>query len=131
MEVPTSLAGVAESAESAIAFVVEHPLLRFAQASILLLAVVLIFLVFFTTRDILLRSQSFLLQVACILLVALLPVLGFLLYLLIRPVRTLRERSLEASVLKVQTLLEVLEHDRLEGEERKPPATPPKLKAKS
>lgn len=61
-------------------------------------ACIVIFLVLFTTRDILLRSQSFLLQIFCIVLVAVLPVAGFLIYLLIRPSRTLAMRRLESKI---------------------------------
>lgn len=58
-------------------------------------AFIVIFLVLLTTRDILLRSHSFLLQIFCIVLVAALPVVGFLLYLLIRPTQTLAMKRLE------------------------------------
>ena len=56
-------------------------------------ACMLVFLILFTLRDVLLRTRSFLYQIVCILLVAGLPFVGFLLYLLIRPARTLRERE--------------------------------------
>ncbi len=64
-----------------------------------MIAALLVFLVLFTTRDILLRSRSFLVQFICILIVALLPGLGFLIYLLVRPARTNRERLLEEMVM--------------------------------
>lgn len=63
------------------------------QGIVVLFASIFIFLVLFTTRDILLRTRSLIYQLACILLVALVPVLGFLLYLLIRPARTVKERE--------------------------------------
>jgi ABC-type nickel/cobalt efflux system permease component RcnA len=61
-------------------------------------ALLLVFFVLFATRDILLRADSFLYQLACIVLVAALPVVGFLLYLLIRPARTRKQRQLENDV---------------------------------
>jgi len=64
----------------------DNPALRMAQIGLILLALIAVYLVCFTTRDILLRTDSFLYQLLCVLLVALLPILGFFLYLLIRPV---------------------------------------------
>lgn len=61
-------------------------------------AFLLAFFVLFATRDVILRSDSFLFQAFCILLVALLPGIGFLLYILIRPPATLRQRRLERTV---------------------------------
>lgn len=69
--------------------------LRVMQLSLLGLAGVLIFFLFYATRDIILRTHSFLYQLLCIVVVALLPGLGFLLYLLMRPARTIKERELE------------------------------------
>ena len=82
-------------------FLATDPLLRLLQGAMLLLGVILIFLVFFTARDILLRTHSFIYMCFCILLVAILPIGGFLLYLLIRPARTIKERELEAAVKKI------------------------------
>lgn len=79
-------------------FVSEDPLLRAMQAGFLLIGSVVIFLVFYATRDILLRTHSFWYMACCIVLVAMLPIVGFLLYLLIRPTRTIREREQEALV---------------------------------
>lgn len=59
----------------------------------------LVYFLFFTMRDIFLRTHSSLYQIACILLVALLPVIGFLLYFLIRPARTIKEREMEQLLL--------------------------------
>lgn len=73
----------------------DNPAIRALQLTLLGVAVVAIYLVFYTTRDILLRTRSFWYQLVCILLVALLPVLGFFLYLLIRPASTARERETE------------------------------------
>ncbi|MDD3896946.1 MAG: hypothetical protein PHU04_03845 [Candidatus Peribacteraceae bacterium] len=83
-------------------FLADDPMLRLLQGSMLLVGILVIFLVFFTTRDILLRTNSFLYMFVCILLVAAFPVAGFLLYLLIRPARTLRERELYAMVVALK-----------------------------
>ncbi len=74
------------------------PMLRSMQLGLLAAGSVIVFLLLFATRDILLRTHSFLYQIACILLVAFLPGIGFLLYLLIRPARTIKEREMEAMV---------------------------------
>lgn len=76
-------------------FLAEDPTLRMLQMGMILLGTIVIFLVFFTTRDILLRTNSFFYMFVCIILVAVLPIVGFFLYLLIRPARTLKERDLE------------------------------------
>ena len=80
-------------------FVMENPALRLSQGGLILFAVCILFLLFFALRDILLRTRSFWYQFLCIVIVALLPVIGFLIYLLIRPARTIRERELEAMIL--------------------------------
>lgn len=79
-------------------FLSDDPLLRSIQAGLVSLGAFLIFLVFFTTRDILLRTRSFAYMALCILLVALLPGIGFLLYLLIRPSSTIRQREQDALI---------------------------------
>lgn len=89
-------------AEPWLLFLADDPVLRMLQLGMLLLGGVVIFLVFYTTRDILLRTHSFLYMFVAIVLVALLPVLGFFLYLLIRPARTLRERELYDMVARLQ-----------------------------
>jgi len=86
-------------------FLSADPLLRMMQGGLLFIGFVVIFLVFFVTRDILLRTHSFWYMAFCIVLTALLPGVGFLLYLLVRPARTIRERELEA---KVRSLSEKL-----------------------
>ncbi len=79
-------------------FLSQDPLLRVVQVGMLLAGVIAVFLVFYTTRDILLRTSSFLYMFLCILLVAFIPVIGFFVYLLIRPARTIKERELEQAV---------------------------------
>ncbi|ALM09948.1 MAG TPA: hypothetical protein DEB30_02790 [Candidatus Peribacter riflensis] len=79
-------------------FLSDDPVLRMIQGALLLGGALIIFLVFFTTRDILLRTHSFWYMALCIVLVALLPVVGFFLYLLLRPARTIRQREQDALV---------------------------------
>ncbi|PIQ76617.1 hypothetical protein COU78_02835 [Candidatus Peregrinibacteria bacterium CG10_big_fil_rev_8_21_14_0_10_49_24] len=82
-------------------FLADDPTLRLLQGCMLLIGVLVIFLVFYTTRDILLRTHSFVYMFVSILLVAVLPVAGFFLYLLIRPARTIKERELESMLLSL------------------------------
>ncbi len=63
-----------------------------------------VFLVFFTARDITLRSRSFFMQLFCIALVAVLPVVGFFVYLLLRPPRTIKDRDTERLLEKLIAL---------------------------
>lgn len=84
-----------------LVFLSDDPTLRLMQGGMLLGGGLVVFLVFFATRDILLRSQSFWYMFASIILVAALPIIGFLLYLLIRPARTIKERELEAMVAQL------------------------------
>lgn len=78
------------------AFVSADPTLRLMQGGIVLGLVILLFLLLYTLRDVVLRTRSFGYQFLCVLLVGALPILGFLLYLLIRPARTIKEREVEA-----------------------------------
>lgn len=78
-----------------LSLLTDNPMVRALQFALLGAAIVTVYLVFFTMRDILARTRSFIYQIVCILLVALLPVLGFFLYLLIRPASTVREREME------------------------------------
>lgn len=71
------------------------------QTGVLFMALLLLFLLFFTLRDILLRTRSFAYQFVSVLLVAVFPIVGFLIYLLIRPARTLKEREVEAMLHQV------------------------------
>ena len=82
-------------------FLSDNPVLRTMQLSLLSVGVVAVLLVCFTTRDILLRSRSFWYQLVSILLVATLPIVGFFLYLLIRPARTVKEREMEEMLKKL------------------------------
>lgn len=97
-------------------FLADDPILRGMQVGMLLLGSIVIFLVFFTTRDILLRTHSFWYMFASIVLVALLPVVGFFLYLLIRPARTIKEREVEEML---QTLVQKKQSKKKEAQSSK------------
>lgn len=86
--------------ESISIFFSADPSVLLVQSLMIVAACIIIFLVLFATRDILLRTSSLPYQIFCILLVAVLPVVGFLVYLLIRPIRTTSERRLEQKLDK-------------------------------
>jgi hypothetical protein len=77
----------------------ENAPLFFMQSTIALTSFFLLFLLLYTLRDILQRTHSFAYQCFCVLLVGALPIVGFLVYLLIRPSRTLKEREVEEMLL--------------------------------
>lgn len=81
------------------------PLIRSFQIGLGVFAAVLVFLVFYATRDVLKRSSSLTFQLFSIVMVAAMPVVGFLLYLLIRPTQTLRTKQMEKNVEEILTLL--------------------------
>ncbi len=88
-------------------FFSENPSVFAAQIFMVFFAFIVVFLVLLATRDIMLRTESLLLQVLCIVLVAGLPVVGYLLYLLVRPSRTLSEKRLQHDM---DSLLKKLSH---------------------
>ncbi len=88
-----------------ILLLADDPLLRAMQIGLVCIGVLVIFTVFYVTRDILLRSQSFLLMFFSILLAAFFPLGGFLLYLLIRPSRTLAEKETDRKVSEMYAAL--------------------------
>lgn len=92
---------------------VSDPVLPLLQGIVVTIAVVLVFLVFFATRDVILRTNSLIYQIIAIMMVALLPIVGFLLYLLIRPSRTIREREMHAMLVKLTKA-----HKESKGEQR-------------
>ncbi len=92
---------------SASAFLATDPSVLALQLLMISGAFLVVFLVLFTTRDVLLRTHSFFLQILCILLVAVLPIFGFFLYLLVRPPRTLSERMMDR---KLSEILHRLSH---------------------
>ena len=98
-------------------FLAEDPALRLLQCGMLLVGVIVIFLVFFTTRDILLRTHSFWYMFFSIIIVAALPVVGFFLYLLIRPSRTNKDREMEE--LLTEILVEVQQTKRRQPGDKK------------
>ncbi len=75
------------------------PALDANQIAVFAISFFLVYFLFFVMRDVFLRTHSSLYQIACILIVALLPVIGFLLYFLIRPARTIKEREMERLLL--------------------------------
>jgi len=97
--------------QSLSAFMTDDPALRMMQGGILLLAFFLLFLLFWTLKDILLRTRSFAFQFGCVLLVAALPLVGFLLYLLVRPARTIRERDVEEMLRRLTGEPELMQDD--------------------
>jgi hypothetical protein len=76
----------------------DDPFLRSFQLTLLGIGLLDVFLIFFATRDIMQRTTKFPFMIATILLVSLLPGVGFLLYMLVRPATTIRERELEEMV---------------------------------
>lgn len=97
----TVLSSLQQFAQPWFVFLAEDPTLRLLQFGMLFVGVIVIFLVFFTTRDILLRTHSFWIMFFSIVLVALLPVIGFFLYILIRPSRTIKEREVEEMLIRI------------------------------
>jgi len=88
--------------DSLLFFLSEDPMTRAVQGGLLFISVFIVYLLFFVTRDILLRTTSIWYQLISIAMVFCLPIVGFFLYLLVRPSRTVAERNLEEAV---QTLL--------------------------
>lgn len=72
-----------------------NPAMIVAESVMAVAGFTLVFLILYTLKDIWLRTHSFLYQLVAIVLVAGLPFVGFALYLLIRPARTLKERETE------------------------------------
>lgn len=80
-------------------FLALFPNLDANQIMVFATAFILLYFLFFAMRDIFLRTDSTVYQILCILLVAALPVVGFLLYFLIRPARTVRQRAIDDLLL--------------------------------
>ena len=99
------------------AFLSADPSVLLFQCVLLAIACFVVFFVLYALRDILLRTPSFFYQIFCILLVSALPLVGFLLYLLIRPSRTMAERRMER---KMDEILEKFSsHQKKQGQEGK------------
>ncbi len=69
-----------------------------AMGSISLVTFLHAFLVLWTLRDLMLRTTSFLAMICGVLVVAVVPVAGFCLYVLLRPSQTLVQRQLMAKI---------------------------------
>lgn len=110
-----------ESIQSLAPFLADDPLVRMIQGSLLVIGAIIIFLVFYTTRDVLLRSRSFSFMLFCILLVATLPIIGFLIYLLIRPNMTLPQREMRDQITQIARKLGISskKNDSKEKEKKK------------
>lgn len=91
--------------ESASAFLATDPAVLVVQSLMASGAFIVVFLVLFVTRDVLLRSNSFIFQAFCILITALLPIVGFFVYLLIRPSRTIAERAMHRDIIALLSKL--------------------------
>lgn len=89
-----------------IALLSDNPVLRLLQLALLCAAFAAVYLVFYVTRDILLRSESLAVQILCIVLTAALPIAGFFLYLLLRPAETLRQKKMRLTVERIARLQE-------------------------
>jgi len=76
----------------------DDPLLRAFQVGLMLVGSLVVFTVFYVTRDVLLRTRSFPAMLGSIVLVAFLPIVGFFLYILVRPARTLSQRETDLKV---------------------------------
>src|SRR5207247_2337229 len=105
-------------------FLSQDPGVRTMQILLVSTAVIVVFLVFYVLRDIVLRSSSFFVQLLCILLVAFLPLVGFLLYLLVRPARTVKEREMEQLLLEIHAKLHAKNPQ--QQEQHKPSKSPKK-----
>lgn len=75
------------------------PTLDANQTAVFGISFALLYMLFFTMRDIFRRTDSIAYQILCILLVAALPVIGFLLYFLVRPARTVIQRRVDDMIL--------------------------------
>lgn len=72
----------------------ESPVVRSVQAALVCVAAIHIYVVLYVLRDVFLRTRSTALQIGYLLMVGLLPGVGFLIYLLLRPAETLFMRRL-------------------------------------
>lgn len=84
----------------------DDPVLRALQGGLFFLGIVVVFLVFYATRDILLRTRSFPAMLGSIILVAFLPFVGFFLYLLFRPARTIVQRETDQKIGEILAALQ-------------------------
>lgn len=85
------------------------PMVQLMQIFMVLFGLIMVCIVFFTTRDVLLRSNSFLFMLFSILLVTIFPVGGLLIYLLIRPSRTVSQKNSDVILLLLKKKIDSLE----------------------
>jgi NADH:ubiquinone oxidoreductase subunit 6 (subunit J) len=78
--------------QSLLFFLSDDPALRLLQVVLLALSITIVFLVFWTVRDVLQRCDAFWQQLLWVVLVAFVPLVGFLLYVLLRPTTTRWQR---------------------------------------
>jgi hypothetical protein len=108
---------------SASQFFSDNPSVLAMQIAMLALGTLVVFLVLYATRDIMIRTESFLVQVLCIVLVAGLPVVGFLLYMLVRPSTTVVERrmrhDMEVLLSKVGNIQQQKKQDKAQEKPKK------------
>lgn len=102
----------------------DDPVLRAMQGGLVFLGVIVVFLVFYATRDILLRTRSFPAMLGSIILVAFLPVVGFFLYLLLRPARTIAQRETDR---RIEEILATLKPEQPKNKKKKKEETPEML----
>lgn len=101
----------------------DDPVLRALQGGLVFLGIVVVFLVFYATRDILLRTRSFPAMLGSIILVAFLPFVGFFLYLLFRPARTIVQRETDRKVDEILMLLKPAEAPKASKKSKKKEVT--------
>lgn len=90
--------------ENVSAFLVTDPRILFLQIVMVTSAFLIVYFVLFVTRDVIVRSQSFFFQIFCIILSSV-PLIGFLIYLLIRPSTTIFERHLAKNVADLHRMM--------------------------
>jgi hypothetical protein len=104
-------------AQPLLHFLADDPALLMLQGAMVAASFLAIYLIFLVTRDVLLRTHSLPFMVFSILLVALVPFVGFLLYLLIRPPSTLLERDRDRMLQEI--LAKVAAEKRQQGTAKK------------
>lgn len=69
----------------------------------------LVYIIFYTTKDVFARSESFLFMFFALLLVTALPLIGFALYVLVRPSSKTLDRKIYAKLLAIEDQLQTYE----------------------
>lgn len=86
--------------------------------SLVYLGILWVALIAWVTRDVLARSKNFLFQAISVLLVLTLNIFGLVIYLLVRPRKTLNEKLFER--LELQAFMEELQKNRERGNIKAP-----------